>query len=207
MNEQLIELEQQLADMSAKKLYFIYVSIVILLVYMTWNLLGENMQLEIQTKQNSVESLEKKLQDNDMKSFEAAIKKKDKECLLLKEQISQLNVKEKFIASKLEAIDFIFFTQKSIASLLDSILKYSIQYSVDIHALKYESAKEKFMPHVYEKEHINIDGAASYKNIVNLIQHIDSLNALLRIKSMTIYVDENQTTSFDLNISHYGVEL
>ena len=207
MNDKLSELEEQLADMPTKKLYFIYVSIIVLLVYTAWNLFGENMRLEIETKENSIESLQKKLKDNNVKSFESTIIKIDKESLTIKEELNELSLKEKYIASKLESIDFIFFNQKGIVSILDSILKHSITYSVDIDIIKYKSVNTLYLPNVYEREQINIDGSASYKNIVQLLQHIDSLNALLRINAININVDENQTTNFDLNISQYGVQL
>ena len=207
MIEKLDELEEQLGEMPNQKRYFIYISTVVLLVFMTWTLFGENMHLEIQTQESSIASLEKKLRDNSVKSFQLAIKKAENETLALKEELNELSLKEKYIVSKLESMDFIFFNQKGIASILDSILKQSITYSVDLNMIKYENVNILYLPNVYEREQIHIDGSASYKSIIHLIQHIDALNTLLRINAINIYVDENQTTNFDLNISQYGVEL
>lgn len=207
MREKLDELEEQLDGMPTQKRYFIYISTTILLIFMSWTLFGENMQLEIEAQENSIASLEKKLRDNSVKSFQLAIKKIDNDSLALKEELNELDLKDKYIVSKLESIDFIFFNHKGIASILDSILKHSISYSIDLNTIKYENVNRLYLPNVYEREQIYIDGTASYKSIVYLIHHIDALNTLLRINSINIYVDENQTTNFDLNISQYGVEL
>ena len=207
MNEQLHELEEQLETMSKQKLYFIYVSILVLFVFLSWNLFGEELNSQVQTKQDSIASLENKLKKNSMKSLQAAISKTNKESLKLKEQIQELEFQDKFIFTKLESMDFVFFNQMGIAHILDSILKQSIHNNVNVELINYTELNKLYKAKVFEKESIDIKARASFNDVMNLLQYIDSLNALFRVNKIEIYLDENQVTNFNLNISHYGVEL
>ena len=207
MNNQLIEFENQLDIMSKQKLYFIYISMVALLIYLSWNLIGESLTSDIELKQNSISSLEMKLRKNNMKSIELAIKKTKNEKLVLAESLDQLKSKNMYISSKLESVDFIFFNQMGIAKILDDILKESLEYSIDINQITYQSIDKLYTANIFEKENIMVSGSASFKNIINLMQHIDSIKSLLRINSFNIYIDQNNSVNFNINISHYGAEL
>ena len=207
MNEQLAEFEEQLEAMSKQKLYFIYISLVLLLVYLSWNIFGESLTSDIEIKENSIASLETKLKRNNLTSIKNAIKKAENEKLLLADNLNELKSKEIFISTKLEAVDFIFFDQMGIAKILDDILKQSLEYDIDIDEITYAKLNKLYMANIYEKENIFVTGSASFKNTINLIQYIDSIKSLLKINTFDIYIDINNSLSFDINISHYGAEL
>ena len=207
MNEQLAEFEEQLEAMSKQKLYFIYISLVLLLVYLSWNIFGESLTSDIEIKENSISSLETKLKRNNLTSIKNAIKKAENEKLLLADNLNELKSKEIFISTKLEAVDFIFFDQMGIAKILDDILKESLEYNIDIDEITYAKLNKLYMANIYEKENIFVTGSASFKNTINLIQYIDSIKSLLKINTFDIYIDINNSLSFDINISHYGAEL
>ena len=207
MNEQLVEFEEQLEAMSKQKLYFIYISLVLLLVYLSWNIFGESLTSDIEIKENSIASLETKLKRNNLTSIKNAIKKAENEKLLLADNLNELKSKEIFISTKLEAVDFIFFDQMGIAKILDDILKQSLEYDIDIDEITYAKLNKLYMANIYEKENIFVTGSASFKNTINLIQYIDSIKSLLKINTFDIYIDINNSLSFDINISHYGAEL
>jgi len=208
MNDHLVEFEEQLAEMPKQKLYFIYVSIVILLVYLSWNLFAQSLNSEIESKNNSISMLEKQLQRTNVKSIKKAIKKTNQERLVLAEKLNNIKFQEQSIRTKLESIDFIFFNQMGIAKILNDILKRSLIYNIDIDVINYENVNNLYMDNIFEKERIKISGSASYKDIMKLVQYIDSLKALLHIRALEVYVDEQgNDTKFDLDISHYGAEL
>jgi Tfp pilus assembly protein PilO len=207
MSEQIEELELQLAEMPKKKLYFIYGGIIVLLVFLSWNLYGQNLSQEIDSKQSSVDTLENKIKKSSIRSYNIAIKNAKNEILSLNDEIDKLKAQERFINSELKSIDFIFFDQKGVANILDNILKQSVKKSIDIDTIEYSDKNSLYEPHIYEKENIQIKGEASYKNILYLINKVDNINALLKIQEINIYVDENQTTNFDLNVSYFGVEI
>ncbi len=207
MNEQLVEFEEQLEAMSKQKLYFIYISLVLLLVYLSWNIFGESLTSDIEIKENSIASLETKLKRNNLTSIKNAIKKAENEKLLLADNLNELKSKEIFISTKLEAVDFIFFDQMGIAKILDDILKQSLEYDIDIDEITYAKLNKLYMANIFEKENIFVTGSASFKNTINLIQYIDSIKSLLKINTFDIYIDINNSLSFDINISHYGAEL
>ncbi len=207
MNEQLAEFEEQLEAMSKQKLYFIYISLVLLLVYLSWNIFGESLTSDIEIKENSIASLETKLKRNNLTSIKNAIKKAENEKLLLADNLNELKSKEIFISTKLEAVDFIFFDQMGIAKILDDILKQSLEYDIDIDEITYAKLNKLYMANIFEKENIFVTGSASFKNTINLIQYIDSIKSLLKINTFDIYIDINNSLSFDINISHYGAEL
>jgi Tfp pilus assembly protein PilO len=205
MNEKIAELEEQLEAMPVKKLYFIYTGIVFLLVFLSWNLYGESLYNEIESKEANIQKLDKELKDSSIRSFGIAINKAKKESLSLKEELYDLSSKQKFISSKLSAIDF--FSQSGIANILDSVLKDSIKYNVDLETIKYIESDKIYIPGIYERVYITVDGAASYKNISHLLDRIDNIKSLLKVNQIEIHVDENQSTNFNIGISHFGVKI
>jgi len=207
MNEQLEEFEEQLDAMSKQKLYFIYVSLAGLLIYMGWNLFGDSFTSSIEAKETKISSLEKKLQHNNIRSIEKAIKRTKKEKLILTSTLDDLKSQEMFIATKLESVNFIFFNQKSTAKILDDILKKSLTYNIDIQEISHQDMNKLYKASIYEKENISVTGSGSFKHIINFMQYIDSIKSLLKINTFKIYMDINSSINFDLNISHYGAEL
>ncbi len=206
MNEKIVELEEQLEAMPQKKLYFIYMGTFILLIFLGWNLFGKNLHSEIATKESEIKSIEDKIKKNNIRVLSQAISKTKKESLLLKEDINNLDFKEKFISSELNSVDL--FNQSGIANILNSILKKSIKHNIDLDTVEYTHTNETYTPGVYEKVYINIDGSsASYINIANMIGSIDNIKSLLKVDQIDIYVDENMTTNFKIGISHIGVDI
>ena len=147
-----------------------------------------------------------KTKKNSIKSFEKAIKNTKRKNLQLKEEIDNLNYKNQFIESRLESLDFINYDQAGIAQFLDDILKNSVENDVVIESIKSEDKHIGFAVHIIEKEQIVIVGSGSFKGLMALVQYIDSLSGLLRIRIITIDIEAEKTT-FELSISHYGVEL
>ena len=207
MNEQLQQLEIQLANFTLVKKIGIYVFIFIAIVYASWNFFGEELNTSILTNKDSIISFEQKLKKNNIKSIEQSHKKTEKNILILKDDIISLRFKEQFIINKLESLDFVYFNDAGIAEILDGILKNSLKYDVDINMIKYESKDVVYAAHVKEREQIVILGEASFKNIMQLIQYIDSINALLQIREIDVDISEEDVTKFKLQISHYGVQL
>ncbi|MEO1954226.1 MAG: hypothetical protein ABGW74_05945 [Campylobacterales bacterium] len=207
MNEQLEEFENQLEAMPKQKLYFIYVSLVLLLLYLSWNTFGEGLTSDIEMKKNSIKSLKSKLKRNNLASIKKVIKKTEKEKLTLAEEFNDLKLKDTYISTKLESIDFIFFNQMGIAKILDDILKKSVQYSIDIDEINYENVNKLYMANIFEREHIMVKGSASFTDTMRLMQYIDSIKSLLRINEFDIYIDDSNIVNFDINISNYGAEI
>ncbi len=207
MNEQLEEFENQLEAMPKQKLYFIYVSLVLLLLYLSWNTFGEGLTSDIEMKKNSIKSLKSKLKRNNLASIKKVIKKTEKEKLTLAEEFNDLKLKDTYISTKLESIDFIFFNQMGIAKILDDILKKSIQYSIDIDEINYENVNKLYMANIFEREHIMVKGSASFTDTMRLMQYIDSIKSLLRINEFDVYIDDSNIVNFDINISNYGAEI
>ena len=207
MNEQLEEFENQLEAMPKQKLYFIYVSLVLLLLYLSWNTFGEGLTSDIEMKKNSIKSLKSKLKRNNLASIKKVIKKTEKEKLTLAEEFNDLKLKDTYISTKLESIDFIFFNQMGIAKILDDILKKSVQYSIDIDEINYENVNKLYMANIFEREHIMVKGSASFTDTMRLMQYIDSIKSLLRINEFDVYIDDSNIVNFDINISNYGAEI
>lgn len=207
MNEQLEELENQLADMPLQKRLAVYAVIFFSILYASWYFLGEDMVNETEVLQESVQSLSKKLQNNSIKSLSQAITKTKKQNLKIEDDLVTLHFKEQFLQNKLEKLNFIYFNDLGIATILENILKHSMKEQIDIHLVESIQNEVKYVAHIVDKEQIYIKGSGSFKNILSLIQQIDYYNALLQIKEIEVSIDENSSTNFDLNISHYGVEL
>jgi Tfp pilus assembly protein PilO len=207
MNEQVELLESQLSEMPSFKRLGIYAVILIALVFMSWNIFGEEMYNEIESKHESIASLERKLQKNSTRSLQNAIKKARKESLALEDDLTNLHFKDQFLRTKLESVNFILYDQKGSAQILDDILKQSLTQGITIDLIESLLVNMPYHDHLIEKTQINVKGDGSFKSIMGLLQYIDSLNVLMRTKMLTITINENNDTYFDLNISHYGAEL
>ncbi len=206
MNEQLEQLEFQLEEMTMVKRIGVYLFLIVALSFASWNFFGEDLDLEIDSKIEEIQTLDKKLQKNSIKSLERNIKKAKKEILVLEESLSEARYQDQYIRSKLESMDFIFCNQIGIATVLDKVLKSSLNYGINISLIESEKEHIDFNIHVVEKEKISIKGTGSFKSIMSLIQYIDSFKTLLRVKEITIGIDKAGDTSFVINILLYGVE-
>jgi len=209
MNEQLQLLEEQLESLELSKRIGLYLVVFIAIVYSSWNFFGEDLSNEIATKEDAIASLEQKLQKNNIKSLERVLKKTKTSILTLQDDIVALRFKEQFIINKLESLDFVYFNDMGIAEILDGILKNSLKYHIDINLIEYETKDVLYVPHIKEREDVVILANASFKSIMQLVDYIDSINALLQIRDISVNIseDDNITTNFKLKISHYGVEI
>jgi hypothetical protein len=207
MNEQIELLESQLAEMSSLKRIGIYGVIIVALVFMSWNIFGEELYNEIQSREESIASLQGKLQRNSTRTIQGAIKRARKESLGLEDDLTNLHFKNQFLRTKLESVNFILYDQKGSAQILDDLLEQSLKQGITIDMIESLLVDAPYHDHLTEKAQINVKGDGSFKSIMGLLQYIDSLNTLMRTKMLTITINENNDTYFDLNISHYGAEL
>jgi hypothetical protein len=207
MNEQLEELEKQLEEMPLPKRIALYFVVFVSIVYGSWYVFGEDLSISLESKEEATRALETKLKQNSLKSLTNAIEKMNKKILTIEDSLVTLHFQEQFVKTQLESLNFIYYNDLGIATLLDKILKNSIRESIDIDFLKTTKNVLDYAPHIVNQEQIVIEGSGSFRSILSLIQHIDYYNALLQVKEIKIYIDEEGATSFDLNISHYGVKI
>lgn len=208
MNEQLEQLESQLEELPLLHKIALYISILILLSGASWYLYGESMSEEIESKESSIAALQKreKLQNTLIPSLQKKSQNLKEEILKLKEKSSEVTQKINFVQTKLEELRFVFFDGKETAQILDKILKKSLQQSINIEMIKIVSQDAQSDTFIIAKDSISIIGSGSYADILVLIQYIDSLKSLLKLTKISLSVEED-TTMFELNILHHGVEL
>ncbi len=207
MNEQLELLESQLSEMSAVKRIGIYITIVAALLFMSWNFFGEPLYHDIERERHAIASLEHKLQQRGTHSLERAISKCRNKILTLQDDLTNVHFKNQFLRTKLESIGFILYSQEGAAQILDDLLKQSVNHGITIDLIESEKKEHSYVPYIQEKSQIHVTGNGSFKSIIALMQYIDSLNVLMRTQSVIIGIDDNNATRFDMNLSHYGVEL
>lgn len=206
MNEYIEQLENQLETLSIQKKVAVYITLFISIIFAGWFFISEDVNLQLQESKNSIISLEKELRKNSIKSLEQELKKAKNDSLILEEKNTEIHFKNQFIQSRLESLGFIFFDEMGIAKLLDKILKKSLENNIDIEFVESKNKNLIFITHVLEKQSLTVKGNGSFKDIMSLIQYIDSFSALLRIKKISVGIESEKTT-FTLEISHYGVEL
>ncbi len=207
MNEQLEQVEQQLADMPFMQKIALYVVLVGCMVYMSWNFFGEDISNEIETKQSEIVALEQKLQKNSVKSLEKAIKKAHKDYLSLQDKLTNLTFKDQYIQSKLDSLDFIYFSQDGKAQILDNILKTSIKNHINVKYITSVDLDEEIAPHISKKQLITIEGDGSFKDILSLLQYVDSLKTLIQLDNLQVTIDKESKTVFVLKLSLYGADI
>jgi hypothetical protein len=207
MNEQLEQLEEQLAEMPLVKRLGVYFVVFASIVYASWYVFGEDLSLELESKEQITLKLEKQIRKNSLKSLSNAITKVNKQILIKEDMLVTLYFKEQFVKTQLDTLDFVYYNDLGIATVLDKILKNSLSESIDIDYLKTTRNSIDYAPHIVNQEQITIQGNGSFSSILSLIQHIDYYNALLQIQEIKVFIDEEGVTNFDLNISHFGVKI
>ncbi|MEA3522031.1 MAG: hypothetical protein U9R50_03575 [Campylobacterota bacterium] len=208
MNDQLEELETQLAQMSREKRLFVYSTILVCLVYISWSVFGESMSEDIEMKEERISSLEMKLMKNSNRSLEKAILKSKKDILTLEDSITHLHFQKQFIQTRLQSIDFIYFNEAGSAQILDDILKHSVSQRINLKVIEKVSIDNNNSEDLIQpKNHLLVSGAGNLRAIVSLHHYIESLNALLMTQSLHVSIDDNNATHFELNLIHYGVQL
>lgn len=207
MNEQLEQVEQQLADMPMAQKIGLYAVIVGCIVYMSWNFFGADIADEIEAKQNDIVTLEQKLRKNSVSSLQRAIKKAHKESLNIQDKLTNLTFKDQYIKSKLDALDFIYFSQNGKAQILDNILKTSLVNQINVKYITSVDVDEEIAPHINKKQEITIEGDGSFKSILSLLQYIDSLKTLIQLDNLKVTIDEDSRTLFTLKLSLYGASI
>lgn len=207
MNEQIEELESQLAQMSTSKRWMVYSVIVLASLYMSFVLYSEELFDEVQLNEDKILSLESKLMKNSNRSLERAILKSKKNILVLEDEINNLHFKKQFIQTKLQSIDFVYYDEMGSAQILDDILRNSILQHINLEFIQKIPIDKQEKSLIQQKSHIIINGEGSLGAITSLQHYIENLNALLSSESLHVEIDDDNATHFELRLIHYGVEL
>ena len=207
MNNQLEELNIQLEEMGGSKRLMVYVVIFCAFVYMSWTMFGEDMSMEISAKEERIASLQAKLLKNSNRSLQSAIVRTKKKNLSLQDALNHLHFQKQFIQTKLQSIDFIFYSEEGSAQLLDKILKSSLKNAIDLQYIVKESLEAEAIKHIAPKSRLLVNGIAPLGSVVRLQHYIESLNTLVDTKSLFVELDENNATHFELELIHYGAEI
>ena len=73
--------------------------------------------------------------------------------------------------------------------------------------IQYETKDVLYVSHIKEREEVVVLADASFKSIMQLVNYIDSINALLQIREISVDISDDDITNFKIRISHYGVEI
>jgi len=207
MNEQLQQLDTQLQEMSRGKRVAVYLVIFFSFIYMSWVLYSEELLDEIETTQQKISSLESKLIKNSTRTLERAILKSKKDVLRLEDDITHLHFQKQFVRTKLQDINFIFYDEKGSAQMLDDVLKFSVKKSINLESIQRISMHDIEHTLIRKKNTILIRGESNLESIISLEYFIENINALLEIKSLHVHITDDNSTAFEMNLIHYGVEL
>jgi hypothetical protein len=207
MNDQLEQLEEQLLEMPLVKRLSVYFVVFASIVYAGWYVFGEDLFLELESKEQAILTLDKKIRKNSLKSLTTAITRVNKQIMTQEDTLVTLHFKDQFVRTQLDTLDFVYYNDLGIATVLDKILKNSLSEKIDIDFLKTTKNTIDYAPHIVNQEQITIQGNGTFRSILSLIQHIDYYNALLQIHEIKVFIDEEGVTNFDLNISHFGVKI
>ena len=207
MNDQLAQLESQLEDLGAAKRYVMYLLLLFLGVYFSWMLSGEDLALEIEAAQEKKASLEQKLSQNSIPSLKKAIERKEFQNLTLEDELLNLHFAEQFLQTKLQSQDFIFFDQEGYADILDRILRHSVVLNLRIDIIQSMQGEEDYSEQIREMRKVTIKGEGEFREILKLLQYIESLNTLLYLQNLKVEVNSENATAFSFELSNYGVAL
>ncbi len=206
MSDQIEQFESQLQELPKLHRIALYATIFLLFLGGSWYLFGESMSQEIETKESSISSLEKRLQQSIIPLLHKKSRSLKEEILVLNDTSGEVSQKLNFIATKLDELKFIVYNEKETAQILDEILKNSLKNNINIEMIRTKDVSSESETFVVAKESISIIGSGSYEDITLLIHYIDSLKSLLELKRIHINIQED-VTKFELYILHHGVEL
>ena len=178
-----------------------------IILWLGWEFWISSLIQEIDNISNQNIKLERKISKVSPKRFETKIAILKNRKNRIKNSIEDSSYRLKHIKSEAYQYSFLWFDENKFLIILKKILKYSVKLGIRID--KIESIpihKREISPHISIGEMIKIEGAGSYSNIIKMLYYIDSLEILLEIKSIEIWLD-NDELKFRVKITQYGITL
>jgi len=198
--------ETYLQKAEKRQKWMIYISVLLVIGLLLYNLSIPIVEEE-EILKSEIASLTTSIETNKMNTIKKEIALKSKAMLAINEEIEKQKEKITALMSSLYAIKYAFFNEKEFANALDEILKKSVHEKVSIEFIKNSAIKQEDTPRLLKhKKRIEIQGEGEYEKIVQFINHIEHLNALLKFEKISM-VSAKDNVKFALVFDVYGIGL
>lgn len=205
MREYLDKLEQLISEQDIKKVYALFLLILVLTLFAIYYFFIEPEIESLSQKQASILSLEKKIQSNSLKTVQNRLKVKKREVLknkniLEKTKLKILSIKTKLIVMHLSFVDPVVFS-----NFLNYMLKKSVADNLLIENLTIDDQKKDFLGKIYIKKEIFIEGSGKFLNIIKFAREVEGEKILFNIRDFNIET-YGSLPKFSFKIDFYGVK-
>ncbi|MCF6201675.1 MAG: hypothetical protein L3J42_06095 [Hydrogenimonas sp.] len=198
--------EEQFASFSPLKRFAVTASAALMIIAGVWFFWTEDtqerielaearkIQLSQQIRQVNTRGLAKKIEELKLKRLESEERFQESEKIF------------RFLRTKIEGVRKIKFDQERLADLLDAILKRSVELGLRIEKIESRPSKDSVTPFLEKKRRVSVEGSGKFADIVKLTYFLESLDMLVKLKSVAISLDKEGRTIFAIDIDAYGIK-
>jgi len=202
----LMETEAQLSAMPPAQKWGVIFLIVLLIAGGGWYFWVADLYDEIEQADSAITSLQSKIRRNNVRLYNHKIAAMKKKNLLLKSDIEAYRSARRFLQSRAERYDFLWFKEKNFVRMLERTLARSTALGLRIDRVESIEESGKLTPLIARRDRLRIEGAGRFKEIERLARYIESFEALLKIDHLHVWYDEEkQETRFSLELQTYGL--
>ena len=199
------ETERQLASFGPVKRLLVTAGTALAILAMGWFFWLEPVKEETESLRMQAERLRQRIARIDLRRAATRVERTRRERLALEEELMRADAAKRFLQSRIRALEFVWFDPESSLRMLDRMLKRSVELGVRIDSVESLETHEEVTPLIEKSEEIRVEGAGRFADILRLVQYIESFQALLKTRSLKIWLDEETgDLRFALLFDGYG---
>lgn len=203
--EQLTVLDEQLEAYEPKQLWFIYLTIAISILLMSWMFFTSDMIDELTGLQEETSALEIKIAQTSPEAYQTKIAR-TKETLLKKErEIADLEAQKQALLFEMSQSQGLLFDNRQYAKLLDQMLERSVALGLKIESMQSDDTDKVFFGKVKQYKTLTIKGTGDFRSIAAFVSFIEEQKVLVEVDTIAIRSDEEKP-SFEVSVKYMGVE-
>lgn len=206
LEEQLAALDEQLEGYEPKQRWFIYLTIAISILLMSWMFFTSDMIDELAGLQEETSALEIKIAQTSPEAYQNKIAH-TKETLLKKERgIADLEAEKQALLFEMSQSQGLLFDNRQYAKLLDQMLERSVALGINIESMQSDDTDKVFYGKVKQYKTLTIQGSGNFRSIAAFVSFIEEQKVLVEVDTIAIRSDEEKP-SFVLSVKYMGVAL
>ncbi|WP_457595933.1 type II secretion system protein GspM [Hydrogenimonas sp.] len=200
------ETEARFGEYSPAARWGIVVGAFLLIVGIGYFFWVEPMERELEARQATVSRLKSQVARTDPRRYAARIRKAERERLAIEEALERVEAAHRYLQSRMRALGFAWFDQKSFLVMLERFLKRSVELGVRIDRIETEATEGSVTPLIEKKCRVAIEGAGRFPDIVRLVDYLESFEALQKVTAFRVWLDEEGHTRFAATLLVYGAK-
>lgn len=163
-------------------------------------------QTDILVQESS--NLQSSLTSKRLTKLSSKIYENDNQILSLKDEINQQKDNVHYLTAKLSQIKHTSFDQQNWTTILDMLLKHSVDSNLEINYIKnkdIESSRQS--DPIQPVKEVQIEGIGRYQDIISLVTLIENIQMLIVFSKIKLTDQDENSVNFTLHFTIYKVAL